>query len=316
MVQHQAPHASCRAQDSEECTVYRGETAMPALYEGSAGADVKALQEQLRVIGFSPGRIDGRFGPATKAAVLAFQYSTGLLADGIAGPRTLGALGLASDIRLPSVIPYITLSLVTALFPHTPVQNLQTYMPHVLQALTHHELTDKVMALLALATIRAEAEDFVPRSALPDAKNTSPGGHLFDLYDYRRDLGNSGFGDGARFKGRGFIQLTGRAQYQRYSAALGLGAQLVENPDLANEPVIAAQLLASFLHARERELKEALLEHNIQSARALVNGRHHGLERFAEVWRLGNILLTAQAVMSHMSRAEHEDRTPCASAVC
>ena len=74
---------------------------MPVLYESAAGGEVVTLQERLQDIGFNPGRVDGHFGPATKAAVLAFQHSAGLVADGVAGPRTLSALGLVSDARLP-----------------------------------------------------------------------------------------------------------------------------------------------------------------------------------------------------------------------
>ena len=78
---------------------------MSVLREGSSGSEVAKLQAQLQEVGFNPGRIDGSFGPATEAAVLAFQKSVGLLADGIAGPRTLGALGLVSNTTLTSVIP-------------------------------------------------------------------------------------------------------------------------------------------------------------------------------------------------------------------
>jgi peptidoglycan L-alanyl-D-glutamate endopeptidase CwlK len=224
--------------------------------------------------------------------VLAFQQSAGLLADGIAGPRTQGALGLVTDTSLPSVIPAVTVPIVCKMFPHTPLEHIRTHLPFVCDALVEYELVDKPMALMALATIRAETEGFEPISAGQSRFNTSPGGHPFDLYDHRRDLGNIGPGDGERFKGRGFIQLTGRANYQRYSAALGLGRQLVDQPDLANDPAIAAQLLGSFLKDKERAIKEALLEKDLKWARKLVNGGSHGLERFTEAFNTGDALLT------------------------
>ena len=55
------------------------------LEEDSKGPAVIRLQKQLKKLGFNPGKIDGDFGPATKAALIAFQRSRGLLADGIAG---------------------------------------------------------------------------------------------------------------------------------------------------------------------------------------------------------------------------------------
>lgn len=56
------------------------------------GWDVAALQFLLWRRGFSPGAIDGDFGPGTTRAVLAFQRSTGIAADAVAGPQTIRAL--------------------------------------------------------------------------------------------------------------------------------------------------------------------------------------------------------------------------------
>src|SRR5712671_334604 len=67
---------------------------MPLLKQGSSGPDVKDLQQQLKDLGFDPNGVDGNFGPGTRDAVIAFQQSKGLQADGIAGPATLAALGL------------------------------------------------------------------------------------------------------------------------------------------------------------------------------------------------------------------------------
>ena len=52
---------------------------MSVLHEGSAGPEVATLQAQLQEIGFSPGPWMDGFGLATKAAVLAFQKSAGLV---------------------------------------------------------------------------------------------------------------------------------------------------------------------------------------------------------------------------------------------
>ncbi len=67
---------------------------MAVLKQGSKGPEVTRLQKRLNELGFKAGKADGRFGPATKAALIAFQKSEGLATDGIAGPKTLGALKL------------------------------------------------------------------------------------------------------------------------------------------------------------------------------------------------------------------------------
>src|SRR5260370_13683860 len=67
---------------------------MMTLQQGLAGESVRQLQTELQSRGFGPDTIDGDFGAATSAAVIAFQKSENLPADGIAGPDTLSALGL------------------------------------------------------------------------------------------------------------------------------------------------------------------------------------------------------------------------------
>lgn len=72
--------------------------------EGSRSEDVKTLQVKLAAVGYSPGPIDGLFGPQTLTAVKAFQTARGLNPDGIVGPDTWGAL-LALTAPLPQLPP-------------------------------------------------------------------------------------------------------------------------------------------------------------------------------------------------------------------
>ena len=63
--------------------------------QGSQGEEVRRIQQRLLDWGYFDGPVDGVFGVKTKQAVLAFQQKNGLDPDGIAGPDTLAALGLA-----------------------------------------------------------------------------------------------------------------------------------------------------------------------------------------------------------------------------
>lgn len=72
--------------------------------------------------------------------------------------------------------------------------------------------------------------------------------YFFRRYDIQgqnprlaRQLGNTQPGDGVKYAGRGYVQLTGRANYQR--AATKLGVDLVGNPDLAMDRGVAADIL-------------------------------------------------------------------------
>ncbi len=259
--------------------------------EKNSQNDVKSLQRKLRDAHFSPGEIDGDFGPATHAAVINFQKSQGLLPDGIVGPKTAHALGLVDEIFIHSSLPQFTTTTVSYMFPNTQVDNIKQNLPFVLDGLVAQELTDKPMVLMALSTIRAETEGFEPISEGLSKYNTSPGGHPFDLYDYRSDIGNKRKGHGAKYKGRGFIQLTGRFNYERYGQKIGLGKKLLQKPELANEPENAASLLAVFLKDKEQRIKNALLLNNLAEARRLVNGGSHGLNRFSETYKIGNDLI-------------------------
>jgi len=255
---------------------------------------IKALQRALLDRGFNPGKVDGVFGLGTQAAVLAFQRSEGLLADGIAGVRTLAALQGSAAPPLASVLGQISTATVSQMFPHTPLLNIKRNLPFVLTALDEAQMHDRLMVLTALSTIRAETESFAPVAEGPSRYNTSPDpkGHAFDLYDKRKDLGNTGPPDGAQFRGRGYVQLTGRANYASYGKKIGLNGQLIANPELASEPAIAAKLLAAFLKDKERRIKEALLDWDYAGARRLVNGGSHGLDRFADAFKIG-LRLTA-----------------------
>jgi peptidoglycan L-alanyl-D-glutamate endopeptidase CwlK len=262
------------------------------LRRGSEGEEVARLQRRLRGQGFSPGLPDRRFGPATEAALLAFQRARGLLADGICGPETWAALepGSAPPSR-PDHAGALSVDLVAEIFPFTARGAIRLHLPPVVLALREFGLVEKPMVLAALATIRAESEGFLPIDEAISRFNTSPGGSTFDLYDHRRDLGNESPPDGRLYRGRGFVQLTGRDNYRRVGEVLGLGTRLLREPDLATEPVTAGRVLAAFLAARRLPLKEALLEGDLRRARRLVNGGSHGLDRFVDAWRRGERLL-------------------------
>ena len=66
----------------------------------------------------------------------------------------------------------------------------------------------------------------------------------FKKYDGRHDLGNTHPGDGPRYKGRGMLQLTGRANYTSVGTALGL--DLVDHPEIAAELVAGARIAGHY----------------------------------------------------------------------
>ena len=61
---------------------------------------------------------------------------------------------------------------------------------------------------------------------------------------YAKTVGNQGGGDGWKYRGRGFNQLTGKKNYEKYGNMIG--RNLVGNPDLANDPTVAAEIAVAF----------------------------------------------------------------------
>jgi len=184
----------------------------------------------------------------------------------------------------------ITAEVTAKIFPSASTANLMTYLPDVVGAFESAG-GDRTMLLLGLATIRAETENFKPCDEELSRFNTSAGGRPFDLYDYRHDLGNQGPPDGKRFRGRGYVQLTGRSNYASLGQALNL--DLLATPEVAAESAQAARILYEFLHQKESKLRAAVESGDLAAARRLVNGGAHGLERFREAFQIGNSLLQA-----------------------
>ena len=265
---------------------------MAILQFGSSGPDVAKLQQLLAARGFPTGESDGKFGTGTDAAVRAYQRSEGLVADGQAGPVTVASLeGGPAPVRDDTAL--FTVDVVSKMFPETPRANIAANLPGVLGAMRGAGLGDRTNVLMALATIRAETESFQPVKEGLSRYNTSPGGRPYDLYDCRKDLGNCGAPDGSKYPGRGYVQLTGADNYKRIGDEIGV--DIHADPEKANDPVVAAKVLAQFIRDHEVAIKNALAEGDLAHARRLVNGGSYGLDRFADAFKRGQLAVGGAA---------------------
>ena len=161
-----------------------------------------------------------------------------------------------------------------------PLSNVAASWPLLNAALSAHGIGDRLVQVAALATIGVETGRFAP---IPEYASG-------DEYEGRADLGNTQPGDGRRFKGRGFIQITGRSNYSTYGNRLGV--DLVGNPDLALDPNVASQIFAVyFTDHRIRWLRAPAPLMNCadlaragewRGVRVAVNGGENGLDRFLQ----------------------------------
>ena len=101
-------------------------------------------------------------------------------------------------------------------------------------------------------------------------------------YEGREDLGNTQLGDGARFRGRGLIQLTGRANYTRYGELLG--------KDLLTDPmVVEAMPLAlevSLMYWKDRNLNVYADKNDFREVTRRINGGYNGMESRSKYLRV------------------------------
>ena len=101
--------------------------------------------------------------------------------------------------------------------------------------------------------------------------------YLTALYENRKDLGNIQPGDGAKYRGRGFVQITGRWDYEHFGKETG--HDLEGDPDLALDPGVAADVLALFF--KERGIPQFADAKNWGMVRRRVDGGMNGWPRFS-----------------------------------
>lgn len=160
----------------------------------------------------------------------------------------------------------LTIETMTRLFPHAPtcahlafVQARESLdaagllepgwrMPFFLAQLGHESdglrrTTESLIFSRASRIARVWPTRFpTPASARPYVRN--PRALAEKVYGGRRDLGNLEPGDGARFIGRGYLQITGRANYRAMGRRIGL--DLEAEPARAAEPEVAVKVACAF----------------------------------------------------------------------
>ena len=212
---------------------------------GSEGADVKKLQEKLGVEAI------GKFGPKTEAAVKSWQKANGLKEDGIVGDATWSKLFgeskpvaevIKEDVVIPSGGPLNLEKLkghipdaVIAQIPETAAKfnitnNLR--LAHFLSQCGHESGNFK--AVSENLNYSADGLKKIFGKYFPGNLNESyarqPEKIAARVYASRMGNGDEASKEGFKFRGRGYIQLTGKANYTNFTKFIG--EDCVANPDL------------------------------------------------------------------------------------
>lgn len=103
-------------------------------------------------------------------------------------------------------------------------------------------------------------------------------------YEGKHELGNNQGGDGFKYRGRGYVQLTGRANYHK--AGKILGVDLEHNPDLALEPEVAVRILVQGMEEGWFTGKSLHSYEEYHDMRRIINGTDRAdlIARYAEIF--------------------------------
>jgi putative chitinase len=118
------------------------------------------------------------------------------------------------------------------IMPGAPAGKIDQYAPYLNQAMQKAGINTPAREAAFLAQLGHESGSFKYMQELASGK----------AYEGRKDLGNTQPGDGVKYKGRGPIQITGRANYAAAGKALGI--DLINNPGLAATPQVGFQVAA------------------------------------------------------------------------
>ena len=106
-------------------------------------------------------------------------------------------------------------------------------------------------------------------------------------YEGRADLGNTQKGDGSKYRGRGLIQITGRANYAQCGEALVL--DLISKPELLEQPQYAAMSAAWFW--KQKGLNDLADRDQFLTITRRINGGLNGIDNRLELWKKAQAVL-------------------------
>ena len=224
---------------------------------GSEGEDVKKLQTKL---GVDP---IGKFGPKTDAAVRSWQATNGLTADGIVGDGTWAKMFGEGIVSAPTVItePAPVASAgglkleklkghipdaVIAQIPDTAAKfqiNTPLRLAHFLAQCGHESggfrATQENLNYSAKG-LNGIFKKYFPTEAAAKAYERQPAKIASKVYGGRMGNGPESTGEGYKFRGRGYIQLTGKENYTAFGKAIN--EDICSNPDkvAANYALLSA----------------------------------------------------------------------------
>lgn len=211
-----------------------------------------------------PLKADGAFGTKTLTAIIEFQRSVlgELTPTGSVEPNSKTLFSLTK--LLPNTLEATIFELLFLRAAETAIQDLST---DIVKVLASRNIDTPLRQSHFLAQIGHESGELRFRAEIANGQ----------AYEGRQDLGNTNPGDGQKFKGRGLIQLTGRANYAEYGRALGRENELLNHPELVETETQLTIDVAGWFWAK-RGLNNFADADDLTTITKKINGGLNGLE--------------------------------------
>jgi putative chitinase len=220
---------------------------------------------------------DGAFGPHTLAVIQEFQtqIATPGSASGVIDPDD------ATMTALRSVVTgTLDANVLRIIMPLSTDAQANTFLGPLVEAMNANEINTPLRQVHFLAQLGHES------ASMRFTEEIASGA----AYEGRADLGNTQPGDGKRFKGRGLIQITGRANYTAYGKARNRDFITGDNPKLlATDPNLAADCSGWFWDTRK--LNALADQDNVLKITKRINGGTNGLDDRKSRLKLAKCLL-------------------------
>jgi putative chitinase len=218
---------------------------------------------------------DGRIGRDTigaielfETAVMKLPESDGMLAPGDA---TIQAL-------LDGLPPGPTKEKLRVVMPRAKPARIDLCWEPLVKAMNKYEINTPLRAAHFVSQVGHETASFLYMEEIADGSK----------YEGRADLGNTQTGDGKRFKGRGLIQLTGRANYTAYSK--DCGEDFVADPaKVATDPFVCVDVAGWYWN--RRKINQLADRDDVKAVTKAINGGFNGLDdRMDYLYRAKQVL--------------------------
>jgi len=207
-------------------------------------------------------------------------------------PTTMGETtnGVLPD-PLPAGFDPVSVDELKRIMSKATDANIQKYLSALNAAMAKYQMNTPKRQAAFLSQIAVESAQLKFDTELPSSAN----GFDFSKYENRKNLGNNQPGDGAKFKGRGLIQLTGRYNYTAMTKklnALGIAVNLIDNPEIAARADISALIAAQYFEDHNINKLADTGAGGIVAVSRAVNGGDLGLQQRINFY---NIAITVLA---------------------